>query len=62
MWSLVNVTEVPIRSPDRLLEAGLSASLPRNAFPRMLVIRIDSVSRANGLVTAKTVSRTESPT
>ena len=46
MWSAVKATGEPMRKCARPTEAGLLASLPRKALPRMLVIRTTRVSPA----------------
>jgi hypothetical protein len=60
MWAAAKATGDPTRRWDRAGETGLSASLPRNPDPLMLVIRTDSVSK--DVVPVRNVSLTMSPT
>src|SRR5207244_5267744 len=58
IWSEVKTTGDPARSRDRPANAGVLASLPRRASPRLLVIRTRSVSPAKEPLPIRNVSFT----
>ena len=58
MCAAAKATGDPTRSWDRAGATGLSARLPRNADPLVLVIHTDSVS--NDVVPVRNVTRTTS--
>src|SRR5262249_6238754 len=61
MWAAVKATGDPAPSLDRPVETGLRTSLPRNAGPRMLVIRTSTASAAKAGGPVSRVSLTRSP-